>query len=316
MSAWFRGKTPTEKTVLILDVENGSVGGALVRISPHAAPKLFGETRQHIAIPHTRVAAELLYEIERAARGVIGRLSETASRVRAHPATASMGTISSGALFLAAPWGVPDLAAATPQLRKPVTDLLENALGERFAKLPLSFHTAAGAALSGAHRVLAQEEPYLLCIITGEVTELLLVADGKVAGYATLPLGRHLPVRTLRTHGLFSEHEARSALRAEAAYANAPLSAAALHYAEAFAESAAELLGTQPVATVYLLTHEPEGQWFAQALSQSEAMEPVFPNGGTVRVIKPSHAMPHVAAHAARPDTTLMLQALFTDALT
>ncbi|KKU53746.1 MAG: hypothetical protein UX77_C0038G0001, partial [Parcubacteria group bacterium GW2011_GWA1_47_11] len=43
----FGGKKDAERTVLILDVESGSVGSALVQLMPDKQPKLSGEMRSH-----------------------------------------------------------------------------------------------------------------------------------------------------------------------------------------------------------------------------------------------------------------------------
>ena len=50
----FGRKKAPEKTILTLDVEQGSVGSALVRISPNEPPRIFGEFRTHLPLGDTR----------------------------------------------------------------------------------------------------------------------------------------------------------------------------------------------------------------------------------------------------------------------
>ena len=60
----FVGKKSPEKTVLILDVESGSVGSALVRLVPKKQPKLFGETRAYAPLSMSRSGSALYTNIK------------------------------------------------------------------------------------------------------------------------------------------------------------------------------------------------------------------------------------------------------------
>src|SRR3989338_8912464 len=110
----FRGKKSPERTILLLDVENGSVGSALLRLSPGKQPKLFGETRAVTQVGMSRSGGTLAAQIETAARDALRTIFGTAARVRLHPKTAPLGKISSVAVFLAPPWGKPNLSGGKP----------------------------------------------------------------------------------------------------------------------------------------------------------------------------------------------------------
>jgi hypothetical protein len=307
------GRTkPEEKTVLILDVENGSVGSALVRLQGGESPKLFGETRFDLPVLHTRDSASLMREVDVGLRHALVHAAEVAARVRNHASTEDAGMISNAAVFMSAPWGSPNLAAGQPDFASSMAALVATRIDESLGRVPQSLYTTAGAAHYSVRHILPYDERYLLCVISGEISELVLVVDGEVVGYATMPLGRHLGVRTLRSHGGLSDHEARSAMRLNASHLAEPMSAAANHYAEQLAETAADLLKLGRVEHVYIVAHDGAGDWFGKALAQSEVMTQLFPRGGTVRALRPEHIQPHIAAHAERPDLMLMLQALFT----
>src|SRR5882724_6071386 len=78
----FGHKKPGGKTVLLLDVENGSVGAALVRLDIDKAPRLFGETREFMRAPATRDTTSLMQAIGISARTVLGKVAEVAGRLR------------------------------------------------------------------------------------------------------------------------------------------------------------------------------------------------------------------------------------------
>src|SRR4051812_18412130 len=113
----FGKKQPEEKTVLILDVENGSVGSALVRLVENQPPKLFGETRIELPVLHTRDSASLMREVSRGLNHALVHAAEVAGRLRNTPMgqarvqedLQNMGQISHSAVFLSAPWGSPNL---------------------------------------------------------------------------------------------------------------------------------------------------------------------------------------------------------------
>jgi len=318
MPRFGRKKSPG-KTVLVLDVENGSVGGALVHLSSQELPWLFAETRVFLPVLHSRSAHTLLSEVGAAAHNVLRHISEVAARLRAHPHTAHRGEVERAALFLSAPWGSPNLAVGKPQFAQPTVEMLDNLAEGFLGDTPIHFHSNAGALLQGSRRVLPQERRYLLCGISGEVSELLLVEDGRASGYATIPSGRHGVLRTLRSHGGLSEQEARSVMRlptkTNAAHAyGEPLAAASAHFAGHFVEAARGLMGDTPTNRVYVVSEEPVGDWFARSLAESDQVGEMYPEGGVVRSLRAPQVTEHFSGHAEVPDISLMLQALFVDA--
>jgi hypothetical protein len=310
------GKKESGRTVLVLDIENGSVGGALVHSAPQQAPKLFGETRVWTPIGGSVSGAALEAQVLVAVEETLKHLSEVAARLRAHAASAPMGTIKRSALFLAPPWGKPNLGSGKPDFLDHLVRELQQKLGKYGHPHGQTFTSAAPI----VHNIRTIEaEPCLVCTVSGEVSELLaLDSAGAVQAHATIPLGAHFLIRTLRTHGGLSEHEARSAARLPFATVRLqePNLASARHFAGQFADAANELLAhAGPMRRVHVVSHDKLGDWFAEALA-SEAAAPViselFPQGGEVRALRAHQVAPWVTM-GGKPDLFLMLQALFVD---
>lgn len=311
MSPLFGKRKSPEKTVLILDVESGSVGGALVRLSPIEAPKLFAQQRVHLPILHTRDTSALMGKVVHAAREVLQHIAEVAARIRGHPTAGGLGSISRAAFFLAPPWVTLNLQTKVPDFLPSLAGALRAEAKGLFEHVSLSYHPFASSGLGGV-RALYPEEPHvLLVLITGEVTELLLWGGGKVDGHATLPLGLHTLLRTLMSHGGLSEAEARSALHS--AHLAEPLLAASAHFAGEFYVTAEELLQQNTPRAVFVVAGD-MGEWFARALSNDSSVAELFPEGGTVRSLHATHISPYVLAHTPTPDTALMLEALLMEA--
>ncbi len=313
---FFGKKRPDAKTLLLLDVENGSVGGALVRLQEDKSPRLFAERRVHLPVRSARSATDIFGGVRSAARKAISELSEVAARLRQHPTTAPAGEVSRATVFLSAPWGIPNLTQGLPLFSGAVTEALQKELSG-FFEIPVSFYTSAGALFRGAQYLLPYERDYLLVGVDGETSELLLIADGAVRGHASFPVGSHTVLRTLRAHGGLTPQEARTILQApleRRGEYREPLSAAAQHFAGSFAAAAEPLFEGRTLAHVYTVAHGAP-DFFARALSESPQAGVLFPQGGTVRALRPNHAMPHLSAHAEHPDLWLMLEALFATAL-
>lgn len=307
----FGPKKPQGKTILLVDVENGSVGAALVRLEEGKAPALFGEVRQYASVEPTRSSTSLLQSARDGLHNTLRKVSEVVARLRNNPRTAPTAELTHAAIFLAAPWGKPDFAAG-PSFASVVQEQARLALHSTLGRMPLSYYTAAGSVAAGMRRLMPYEQSYLVCNVTGEVSELMLVHNGVVTGYATVPMGRHSVVRTLRAHGGMGEHEAHSLLRLGNTH-HAASEAAARFYAEELAETVESLLRRSPVESVYIVGHGREGEWFARALSQSGVVGDLFPQGGVVRALTPRHVSAHLQSHGERPDLPLSLQALFAD---
>lgn len=309
-------KKPAGKTFLILDVENGSVGSALVRFAPGEKPALMGEKRAWLPVSNRVSGAELMRAVEAGAKEALQHAAHFAARLRGHESTAPLGTINRALIFLAPPWGKPDLAAGKPDFVEQVQESLHSLVRASF-EVPSNFFTTAGAVAVGG-RLIGHHDA-LMCVITGEVSELLLMQHGVVHAHASIPVGSHLVVRTLRSHAGLTEHESRSALRLP--FANArlrePYTAAAEHYVEHFADAASDLFArTQPQQIVFVGSGG-AGEWFAQAIVNSEAekLSQLFPKGGSVRAMHAHHLTPHLSGHAPSPDLGLALDALFVTGL-
>jgi hypothetical protein len=321
MSALFkRTKKQEGSTVLILDVENGSVGSALVRVSPHEAPKLFGEKRVHTPFLKSHAASSIVSEVERAAEAALAHAAEVAARVRVH-ASEPHGTISHTAVFLSPPWAT--MPTGFEELPHPISqrvyDSLITALGPGAS---VSFHPFATA---GAHLVPSlypHEERYLLCIVSGEVTELVAMQSTpyqrQLLGHATLPFGQNAILRTLNTHAGLTPVEALSALKlarhGTMSHLHEPLTSLAIHLAGEFEEVARELAAQGELRSVFVVGSEPTAEWVAKALAEHASLDTLFPQGGTVRAVRGSHISPYIAVHAPKPDIALLLEALFVDA--
>ncbi len=311
MTSLFKKQRPKERTILLLDIENGSVAAALVRIAPEKQPKLFGETRRHLPAQHTRDGKSLFGRVTVAAREAMRSVSEVAARIRQHPATSDMGRIDAVAVFLSAPWGTPNLELGRPEFMPQIQDFLSKETHQWAGDVPVSFHTSTGSGVFGLRALYPEETNSLLYTLTAEVGELVHIRDGHVQGHATMPFGYHNVLRTLKSHAGISEHEARSAFHLR--HLEEPLGAAAEHLAREFALSAHDLINEGDIESVFVLTHEPVAQWAAESLSETELLAELFPEGGTVRAVRSAHVTPHIAAHASSPDLSLMLAALFVD---
>jgi hypothetical protein len=317
MTPLFGKKTSADKTVLIVDIENSSVGAALVRLSPGHAPKLFAEKRVALPMLPSVSAGKLLEETDKALRQALLQASTTAARMRNHPKLAPVGIISHVQVFVSPPWVI-----AHEKQGELDWDVEPNAktkalhaIDDTFGALPITFH-AASAAYAHATNVLFDQTPDLLLFtVGGEVSELTLLHGGVRAAYATVPLGRHFIVRTLQSHAGVSQHEADSLVRLSRHMrtetpAEEALFAAAAHVSHEFGAAARTLLDDTPVQGILVIAHEPVGEWVAQSLA-SHGLGDAFPAGMVVQALHTHHLAPHLAAHAARPDLVFMTHALF-----
>ena len=300
--------------MLLLDIESGSVGSALLRLSPQEQPKLFGESRVHLPVAMVRSGQKLTEAVVSALRTVLQNTADLAARIRLHPKTSAVGEVAQVAVFMAPPWGRPNLADGLPEFMPAMQEEMRRAAAPVFGSLPVSFYTAAGAAAFG-NRALFGTEPCLVYHVTGESSELMLMDTEGVRAHATIPMGSHVLLRTLRTHGGLSEHEARSAARLPfaAPLVREPFAAAAAPLSEQVGDTMRAFTAAEPLSRVRVIAAEPAGEWFARAIASNESFAEYFPQGGEVRALRKEHLVPHIAAHAASPDLPLMLQALFVD---
>ena len=310
------GKKSSDRTVLVLDIENGSVGSSLVRLSPRHAPALFGAKRIPVPLMDTRSAASLARAIGHAASESLLHASEVSARLRVH--ANALQPVSRVVIFMAAPWGTPNLAQGRPDF-VPAFGELSPRIRSLFGDVPVAMHAHASAAVHGLRAAYPNEERALLLSVNGEVSELLLLEDSRVVGHATAPAGLGHVLRTLKSHAGYSEPEARSLLRLNAmpghagpSHASEASKAAAAHFAGEFKEAARELFAGQPHGNVFVLAHEPVAEWFARSLAHDSLAE-LFPQGGVVRALRPDHLTSFVAHHGVQ-DTHLLMDAAYAAA--
>ena len=288
-------------------MEQGSVGSALVRISPNEPPRIFGEFRTHLPLGDTRNLDMLARQIEQAAAEAILHAAEVASRVRMHPAAGRVGVVERAAVFLSPPWGAPNISRGEPEFLCESSETLRGLLRAHL-DVPHGLHTRAGAALHAARVVFPGDT--LLIIIGAETTELLRAKDGAATHYALVPAGSHAVLRTLRAHGL-SWHEARSAVIADSGHLSEPLEATYDYLAKEFS-IALRGMGNAP-SSALVIAREPLAERLARELARQREFSTLFPQGSTIRSFDARHATPYVAAHAQRPDLSLLIEALYLD---
>ncbi len=317
MSVLFPKKQPAgERIVLLLDIENGSVGAGLVRLSPLHAPKLFGEVRKHTRIPKTHDSELLAKEVEKAAGEALAHIQEVAGRVRLHAQLAPLGKIERGAVFLRAPWvhvdfndaGRPETSAVDTFL-----DSVKQLGGSILGDLPTSFHSFGVSAGPILHSLFDIEDRSVICMLGGEVTELFVTDSTGVHGYATIPLGTHTVIRTLQTHNGLSEAEVYSLLRLPRSASTETLHTSASHMLGEFMSVLRALLYKDPSKHVFVVGEEPFTEWLAQVLAHKDLGD-IFTERGEVRTVGRHHVAPYLAGHAEKPDIPLMLLSLFADA--
>ena len=321
MSPLFGRKREEGKTVLVLDVENGSVGVCLARISPQHQPKIFGEMRKHIPLQVTHDPDALTQLTEQATEATLGHAAHVAARVRSNGTLASAGEVGEAVLFFSPPWGA--LSISDRELDPhPFTNRIARQVEAYFGPINILMEPFGLMAAHTTPMILPRNDHYLLSTVSGEVTELMLLEHAgthfRIAAHATIPMGRHYPLRTLLSHGGFSEAEARSAMHLHARgasphHAMEALYTAQTQYAGEFGSVAGDLLQHAPASSIVVVAQEPAGEWFARSLAQSPELSALFPEAGEVRAARSSHALPFVAVHARRPDLPLLLEVLFVN---
>ncbi len=310
-------KKGSGKTIALVDIESGSVGAALARLSPREAPKLFGEARIRIPLLNTRNAEALAREIERATDEALMHLSTVATRIRNHETLSDQGEIERAAIFFSAPWAAMHLSGGSADFVEPVLNSAHLSLRSTLGEIPTSFHPLGTVAAHGSVVLFPESGAVLLCIVSAEVSELLVVSNNRALGHATVPVGSHALVRTLISHAGMSPAEAYSFIglpRGSGHAYHEPLIAAEDDFALEIEDAARDLSGLVPLSGIIVVASEPTAEILARALARSSSLAEIFPQGGTVRAARSSHVMPYIAAHAKNPDLHLMLEALFIDA--
>lgn len=319
MSPLFGKRKEEGKTFLIVDVETGSVGVALARLSPYNLPKVFGEWRKAVPLQQTHNLDALARLVDQTVKEALVHAGQVAARVRAHPGLGRAGEVGQVAVFLSPPWGV--LSITNRELpQHPFVRQVHNSIESYFGPLPTTTLPFGLVAAHTAPLVAPHDDHMLLAIVGGEVIELTALKNTgenfHIAAHATLPFGHHYPLRTLLSHGGLGEAEARSALalyaQNEAPYhAREALHTAGAHVAQEFGSAVRELLQHVPAQKVLVMAGEPAGGWFARSLAAAPELQQVFTEPAEVSIVHPRHLSPFISAHARKPDLPLLLETLF-----
>lgn len=328
MSWLFGSKKASGKTILIIDVENESVGCALVRVSKKEQPKVFAEHRTHVPMSSLLHSEKLLGDISRAAHDAVRHTAGVAARMRHHGSVAALGEVFEVYVFFSAPWS--SLVHTGTRLEwhhEPEAARVIGAhVAEFFGAVPVSCFASATAIASTLNALFTTPSHILVAHVTGEVSQLYTMRSHPqkqsrsiVAG-ATIPLGSRAALRTLQTHGGLSHHEAQSAATLLASQ-NAP---ASLQYAETLQSLSEEYGGhfgravgdmqAGDVGGILVVSDTSAASWLARELAEHSAVtSALFDEGAFVQTLGVHHILPHVAAHAAKPDLLLLLEAVFAD---
>ncbi len=312
-----KGSTKNSRhNVLLLDIENSSVGVALAHLQQGGAPILFGEHRVHLSMPQTLRGASIAKQIERAVHSAFERISLMAAKLRSNGSTAQRGEFTGVNVFLSAPWGVPNLAANAPRFLSQMQTYIAGEVSAFAPDIPLNFYTTADASVHGS-ALRGQEGITLVVIVRGEITELILLGRERALGYGTLPIGSRSIYRTLQTHAGLTLAEVPAVLSLSHQPLNIysePLSAASRHMLEHVAPGLEALTHGGTPSGILVVAEQPIAEWFARMLEGDESLEALFTPEATIRTLSAHHAARHLGGHDARPDLHLSLGALFTDA--
>lgn len=310
-------RVPQEKTIVILDVENGSVAAALVRTAVGKPPKLYAEERVHIPVLNTRDATRVMKEVSRALRDVLQHVSLVAARMRHNEKTVHLGTIARIEVFLSAPWTAPKNGTTAPWVHESaVMEQVREAVEEYFNNIPVHFHAFAPKAGQVLGGLFPYEQNALVLSVTGEVAELLLLKDKVAVSHATMPVGKNTLARTLRASGGLSSKELFSALALSSEHEEDPaqykeiLQTTREHFLDAFMDSAEDILGGTAPSSVFVIAEAPLGQWFSKAIAGHNTIGYIFPEGAAVRTIQHAHLAPYCELQTAKPDLILTLEAV------
>lgn len=310
------GKKQSGKLLALIDIESGSVGSALAYIESGKKPRLFAQTRLDTAVHGTPSASNILKEIERDLEESFIHLNTVASRMRE---ALPQGQIARVAVFLHAPWVGTQLALehVVPKAHDETLDRLRVSAEGFFESVPVSFHSFATTTTPIAQSLFGNPQEAIVCSIGSEVTELVLMRQGKIAGHATSPVGLSTIVRTLKAHAGLSDAEALSILslsRHTREHLWAEATASALkHFASEIQGAAQHVVSQDHAQQVFVLSPKNSGDWFARGLTEEGSMHELFSPGSTIRSIAPRHASAYLSGHPKMPDLPLMLESLFVD---
>jgi len=300
-----------EKTIAIVDVENASVGAALVHLSSAAVPKLFIQKRIILPIPKT-FNEDLLHEdIVRATEELLVHTSEAAARMRHQPSISSLGEIEHIVIFLRPPWATMEFSPQgfQPSARSSLLERIRAQSRALFDTVPVYSHAFATAVPQVMQDFFSGT--VILSVLTGEITELIALTDGALQSYSAFPFGMHTPVRTLQTHAGLTPEEAHSALKLSPDHLGEPIESAHEYFADLFYYAVKDMAQQFSPERILILAPEPHGDMFAHSLSQNPLAASLFKDETAVHALRSSHLSSLIQAPGASPDLFLMLEGLF-----
>ena len=240
--------------------------------------------------------------------------AEVAARMRVHAPSQQFGNITKAIVFLAAPWGVPNLSKGASQYAPGIREYIKTSVQAAFGDIPVSFYTSADALVYGSH-ALGKDRDTLTVALRGEIVELLLLNKAGAKAYGTVPQGARSVLRTLQSHGTLSEHEARSMMvltkHADDFYYE-PLLAAGRHLSDTFAEAAEQLLSAGDATSLVVVGEQPAGEWFAKHIADNPFISELFNQDATVEALLPFHIAGRVEQGNVQ-DPFILLEALFVN---
>ena len=148
----FGKKKAAGNTVLLLDIESGSIASALIDMSG-TEPRILSYQRQHMPLAQNRSAVEMTRSLEQYLDHTLRHVAEVAARMRIHAPLQSKGEISRAIIFLAAPWGMPNLNAKTPQYMPGIRQYVKEGIEAAFGTVAVSFYTSADALVFGSQTI-------------------------------------------------------------------------------------------------------------------------------------------------------------------
>lgn len=298
-------------TVLVLDVESGSVASALLRLSPSGNPAFLAYERQEMPLSPTVHSAKISLSLEQTLRHSLLYISEVAARMRTHAPELGYGNLSSAVVFLAAPWGVPNLTVRASEYVPGIRDYIKEQIQAAVGNIQVTFYTSADSIAYGS-RVLGKHEDTIVASLRGELLELLLLNATGPRGYGTVPLGSRSVLRTLQTHGALTTHEARSmlALTQHHDHSYEPLLAAGRHLSGHFADGAALLLPANQATSILVVGERALGDWFAKHIAEDPRVTELFSEDSTVEALHPRHMSSLVEVGRVN-DPFMLLEGLF-----
>jgi len=307
----FGKKKAASGTVLILDVESGSVAAALVDLSK-PTPQIISYQRQHLPLTQSRSGSDITRLLEKTLEHSLTHVAEVAARMRVHAPGHNIGRISKAFVFLSAPWGSPNLATGGPQyvpgIRQYIKEAIETACGD----MPVSFYTSADAIVYGS-RAIEKHIDTLAVALRGEMLELLLLNAGGTGAYSTVPLGSRSVLRTMQAHGALSGHEAHSMLTLAKHKGNLyyePLLAAGRHLSDTFADGVQLLLPAGSATSIVVVGEQPLGEWFAKSIADNPRVSELFTEDSTVEALLPFHLEGRIGQGTVH-DPFILLETMF-----